>query len=69
MPEKSEISPLDKKTILNQNSNIDAEIVSAHENLERKLRKLGVEIKPTFNIEPPLGRDRTGSYTRCLGNW
>ena len=62
MPEKSEISPLDKEIILNQNSNIDAEIVSAHENLERKLRKLGVEIKPTFNIEPPLGRDRTGSY-------
>lgn len=59
MPEKSEISLLDKKTILNQNSNIDAEIVSAHENLERKLRKLGVEIKPTFNIEPPSGRVRT----------
>ena len=64
MPEKSEISLLDKKTILNQNSNIDAEIVSAHENLERKLRKLGVEIKPTFNIEPPLGRVRTGSNNR-----
>ena len=64
MPEKSEISLLDKQTILNQNSNIDAEIVSAHENLERKLRKLGVEIKPTFNIEPPLGRVRTGSNNR-----
>ena len=64
MPEKSEISLPDKKTILNQNSKINAETVSAHENLERKLRKLGVEIKPTFNVEPPLGRDRAGSYNR-----
>ena len=68
MPEKSELSLLDKKTILNQNSNIDAEIVSAHENLERKLRKLGVEIKPTFNIEPPLGRVRTSRARSRLLN-
>lgn len=68
MPEKSEIPLLDKKTILNQNSNIDAEIVSAHENLERKLRKLGVEIKPTFNIEPPLGRVRTPRARSRLPN-
>ncbi len=48
------------KKIAKENKNIDKAVVSAHEQLERELSKLGVEIKPTFNIEPPLGRNRTG---------
>lgn len=64
MEAKREKSPLDRKKIINQNRNINGETVSAHEKLERDLRKLGVEIKPTFNIEPPLGRNRTGCYSQ-----
>ncbi len=64
METKREISPLDRKKIINQNRNINEDTVSAHEKLERDLRKLGVEIKPTFNIEPPLGWNRTGCYSQ-----
>ena len=64
MAAKQEVSSLDRKKIINQNKNINAETVSAHEKLERELRKLGVEIKPTFNIEPPLGWNRTGFYNQ-----
>ena len=42
-----------------QNPRIDVAVVRAHEKLESELKKLGVEIKPVFNLEPPLGRDRT----------
>ena len=28
--------------------------VAAHEELEGDLKKLGVEIKPSYNLEPPL---------------
>ena len=38
-----------------RNKRIHSGIVAAHEKLERKLKKIGVEIKPVFNIAPPLG--------------
>jgi len=64
MATKREISPLDREKIINENKSINGETVSAHEKLERELRKLGVEIKPTFNIEPPLGWNRSGCYSQ-----
>ena len=30
--------------------------VAAHERLEQELKKLGVDTRPRFGIEPPLGR-------------
>ncbi len=48
-------SKLDTEKIIRKNKNIDKAVVSAHEPLEQELSKLGVETKPTFNIEPPLG--------------
>ena len=53
-------SKLDTEKIIRKNKNIDKSVVSAYERLEQELSKLGVEIKPTFNIEPPLGWNRTG---------
>lgn len=38
---------------------IDAAGVAAHEFLERELKKLGVEIKPRYSIEPPFGQRPT----------
>ena len=64
MSAKTEISPSDRERIIKKNKNINGETVTAHEKLERELRKLGVEIKPIFNVEPPLGRNRTGCYTQ-----
>jgi len=44
-----------KAEILRRNVNINRDTVAAHERLERELKKIGVEIKPSYNLEPPLG--------------
>jgi len=49
---------VDKKELLKQNVNINRKTVAAHKRLEQELRKIGVEIKPSYNLEPPLGPSR-----------
>ncbi len=44
-----------------KNPRIDLNTVNAYEKLERQLNKLGVEVKPEYRIEPPLGTYRTAS--------
>ncbi len=50
--------------MLKRNTKVDVGTVFAYKKLERALEKLGVEIKPSFNIAPPLGGNRTGFYNR-----
>ena len=57
MSQKQTVSPPSLKDMLKRNTRINFGIVTAHEELERKLKKLGVEIKPSYNLEPPLGRN------------
>jgi len=64
MPKKRKISLSDQKEVLDRNAKINLNTVIAHEKLERELGKLGVTIKPSFNLEPPLGRNRTGLHNR-----
>ena len=64
MPKKRKISLSDQEEVLDRNASINVDTVIAHEKLERELRKLGVIIKPSFNLEPPLGRNWTGRYSR-----
>ena len=64
MSKKAAASMLDRKKVLQQNRNVNSDTVAAHERLEQELKKIGVEIKPRFNVEPPLGSDRTGCYSR-----
>jgi hypothetical protein len=54
--------------VLRHNPKIDASVVAAHERLERDLKKLGVEIQPRYNIEPPFGRRPTSihNHSRAL---
>ena len=42
--------------VLEHNKNIDVRVVRAQAKLECELRELGVEVKPEFKVEPPLGR-------------
>ncbi|MCY3880082.1 MAG: hypothetical protein OXF74_13005 [Rhodobacteraceae bacterium] len=49
---------LKKAEILKRNKKIDSKLVNAHEGLERQLKRISVEIKPEFKLEPPLGRGR-----------
>ena len=64
MPRKRATSASYRESVLRRNKNINTETVAAHEKLERELQKLGVEIRPSFNLEPPLGRSRTGIHNR-----
>ena len=64
MGEKAESVKLDKDEVVKRNKKIDIRIVSAQVKLERQLRRLGVEVKPEFNLEPPLGRGKTRLYSR-----
>ena len=57
MSQKQTVSPSSLKDVLKRNTKINTGTVAAHEELERKLKKLGVEIKPSYNLEPPLGRN------------
>ena len=64
MGEKARSVRLREKEILARNNKVDARIVSAQARLERELGELGVEVKPEFKLEPPLGRGRTRLYGR-----
>ena len=64
MPAKRMTSESYREEVLKRNKKINTETVAAHEKLERELQKLGVEIKPSFNLEPPLGPSRMGIHIR-----
>ena len=64
MSQKRIVPPSSLKDVLKRNTRINIGTVTAHEELERKLKKLGVEIKPSYNLEPPLGRNPTGFHNR-----
>ena len=50
--------PMKKADILKINPKIDPVLVEQYEKLDSELRRLGIDTKPKFNIEPPLGGDR-----------
>ncbi|MYA89858.1 MAG: hypothetical protein F4X97_15645 [Boseongicola sp. SB0662_bin_57] len=58
------ISRLPDDEILKRNKKIDSKLVSAQVNLERRLKGLGVEVKPEFKVEPPLGRGKMRLFSR-----
>ncbi len=64
MSQRQIMSPSDPKDVLERNTRINADTVAAHEKLEEDLRKLGVEIKPSYTLEPPLGRNPAGFHNR-----
>ena len=64
MSQKQIVSPSSLKAVLKRNTRINFGTVTAHEELERKLKKLGVEIKPSYNLEPPLGRNPATFHNR-----
>ena len=64
MSGKPKMVTLKKTEILERNKNIDPKLVSAQDNLELRLKNLGVEVKPEFNLEPPLGRGKLRLHSR-----
>ena len=59
MTSRRVVSVPDREEVFRRNPKIDVSVVAAHERLERDLKKLGVEIRPSYNIEPPFGRRPT----------
>ena len=59
MTSKRTVSLPNREEVFRRNPGIDVSVVEAHERLERDLEKIGVEIKPSYNIEPPFGRRPT----------
>lgn len=51
-PLNSQLPPAER---LRQNPKVNMSVVAAHKRLEKELQKLGVEIKPSYNIEPAFG--------------
>ncbi len=52
----------DKNKIKENNPKIDKSLIEKYESLENKLKNLGVDTKPKFSIEPPLGGNRLHLY-------
>ena len=52
-------SPPHQEINIRKNPKTNTSVVAAHERLERELKKLGVEIKSSYNIEPAFGRRPT----------
>lgn len=49
--------PMEKAEILKINPKVDPILVERYEKLNSELRRLGIDTKPKFNLEPPLGGD------------
>ena len=47
------------KDVLKRQPMVDWRVVDAYEELERKLLKLGVVVKPSYNLGLPLGTNET----------
>ena len=48
----------DKQDSLDRNAGVDRTVVAAYKRLERELKQLGVEVRPRYTLEPPLGSGR-----------
>ena len=57
MPQKETVHPSNLKDVAERNPRVNMKTVAAHEELVKDLEKLGVEIKSSYNLEPPLGRN------------
>ena len=54
-----------REELLARNSQVDRRVVSAYRRLEGELKDLGVQKKPQYSLEPPLGRNPTACHNRA----
>ena len=48
-----------REETFSRNVKIDTGVVASHERLEKELNRLGVEIKPSYNLVSPWQQNRT----------
>ena len=61
---KEPTGPALDKDVLQRQPMVDRRVVDAYEQLERELLKLGVVVKPSYSLEPPLGTNETRARNR-----
>ena len=44
-----------KQDVLDRNAGVDHSAVASYKRLKRELRQLGIEVRPRYTLEPPLG--------------
>lgn len=54
---------LDKQDVLEHNARVDRAVVASYKQLERKLKQLGVEVRPRYTLEPPLGSGKPRDHS------
>ena len=64
---KKQTGPALHKDVLQRQPMVDRRVVDAYEQLERELLKLGVVVKPSYSLEPPLGTNETRARNRYGG--
>ena len=47
--------PFDQAQLLKTNPRVDVRLVRQFEQLERQLERLGVDLRPSYSLQPPLG--------------
>ena len=57
--------PTSREELLGRNGRIDRKVVTAYKKLEDELKDLGVQRKPRYSLEPPLGRNPTAYHNRA----
>jgi len=55
MTTKKKTLRTDKEKLLKQGVNVNKSAIAAYKKLEKELIALGVETKPSYNLEHPLG--------------
>ena len=57
--------PTYPEELLGRNDRIGRKVVRAYKKLEDELKDLGVQRKPRYSLEPPLGRNPTACDNRA----
>ena len=57
----------DERDVLERNAGIDRAVVASYKRLKHKLRQLGVEVRPRYTLDPPLGSGRPRGH-RLMGS-
>jgi len=56
MNEHEYVSDLERaEKLIAQNPKVSKSVVTQHLELEARLRKLGIQIRPSYTLSPPLG--------------
>ena len=57
------VREIQKEEVLAKNPSVDQEALKEFERLDEELKKMDIEIKPRYLIEPPLGGNQSRLFS------